>query len=348
MAEVTPPLFQTIDSVYTAADLGLPYRDIISEGVVVSTDLAVTERGAGANMSVDVAAGICWVKGDDSALQPIYRCYNDATKNLTVSAADGTNPRIDLVIAEVRDAAFSGVSTDWRLRVVTGTPAGSPSAPSTPNNAIVLARVSVPASDTTISNAQITDYRPRAGLYGALAVPTVTALPTQPYDGQVVDYLADATNGVIWRLKYRAASASAYKWEFVGGSGLFAESTGQDALLSSTSYADWTGAPSLTAPLGGEYLAEWRGQGSNTVATSVTYYALKIGSAATSNNDAFVFQPAGNDYIGAGPGARRRVKEIAAGEVVKLQYKVNTGNASLGETLTNQQAEILLTPRRVG
>lgn len=205
MAEVTPPLFQTIDAEYTGADLGLPYRDIVSEGVAGTTDLQVTQRGAGANMSVDVAAGVAWIKGDDSAAaQPTYRVYNDATKNLTVTAADATNPRIDLVIAEVRDAAFSGVSTDWRLRVVAGTPAGSPSAPATPSNSIVLARLSVPALDTTIGTAQITDYRPRAGLFSSLGPPAVTALPTQPYAGQVVDWWisGSAGTGEVLRMVY--------------------------------------------------------------------------------------------------------------------------------------------------
>lgn len=159
MAVVTPPLFQTIDGVYDGASLGLPYRDLVAEGVVSSGDLAVTQRGAGANMSVDVAAGVAWVRGDDSVSQPAYRVYNDATVNLAVDAAHASLDRVDRVIAEVRDAAFSGVSTDWRLRVVTGTPAASPSAPSEPNNALTLALVSVPAGDTSIEGTQIADYR---------------------------------------------------------------------------------------------------------------------------------------------------------------------------------------------
>lgn len=159
MTIITPPLFQTVSGTYDGADLSRPYRDFICEGVVTATDLEVSERGAGANMSVDVSAGSAWVLGDSSDLQPLYRCHNDGTVNLAVSAADGSNPRIDLVVAEVRDSAFSGVSQDWRLRVVEGTPAGSPSAPATPDSALALAQISIPAADTTISDAQITDVR---------------------------------------------------------------------------------------------------------------------------------------------------------------------------------------------
>ncbi len=180
MAEVTPPLFQTIDGEYTGAHLGLPYRNLTTEGIADAGSLAVSQRAAGANMSVDVAAGAAWVLGDDlAASQPCYRVYNNATVNLAIAAADGTNPRIDRVVAEVRDAAFSGVSTDWRLRVITGTPAGSPSAPAEPNNCLTLATVSVPAGDTTISTAQITDARVRAmpahGAGGRLGYATATA-----------------------------------------------------------------------------------------------------------------------------------------------------------------------------
>lgn len=258
MAAVTPPLFQTIDSVYTGASLGLPYRDWVREGVLGAGDMAVTQRGAGANMSVDVAAGVAWIQGDDSGLQPAYRCYNDATVNLAVAAAHATNPRIDRVIAEVRDAVFSGVSTDWQLRVITGTPAGSPVAPSLPNNAISLALVSVPANDTAIGSAQITDGRPRAQL-GALGgmVPVVTSLPPLPHDGMVVDYVADSANGVVWRFRYRSSAPSSYKWEFVGGPPL-AGSVVTSQSTTSTSYADLaTVGPSVSVPFAGDYVCSF-------------------------------------------------------------------------------------------
>lgn len=173
MTVITPPLFLNIDETYGAAALGLPYRDLVGEGVVGAGALAVTERGAGPNMSVDVAAGVAWVRGDDADLQPVYRCVNDGTVNLAIAAADNTNERIDLVVAEVRDATFSGVSNDWRLRVITGTPAGSPTPPALPSNAIALAEISVPASDTTIANGQITDLRGQAT--AGLVVPTTYA-----------------------------------------------------------------------------------------------------------------------------------------------------------------------------
>lgn len=258
MTVITPPLFQTVDGVYQGRHLGIPYRDILSEGVVGSTALAVSERGAGANMSVDVAAGVAWIAGDDNtATQPLYRAYNDGTVNLAVTAADATNPRIDRVIAEVRDSAFSGVSQDWRLRVVAGTPAGSPSAPALPSNAISLATISVPASDTTISDAQITDTRPFAMVGAGAAAPLyVTSLPANPYDGQEVYYGAAPSSGVIWHLRYRSAASGSYKWEYIGGPPMYAEIDTAESRNNGTFGALATAGPSVTVPLAGDYIVD--------------------------------------------------------------------------------------------
>lgn len=185
-------LFLDADNIYGADELGLPYRDIISEGVV-EAGFAVAQRAAGANMSVDVAAGAAWIRGDDNpTLQPTYRYREAATTNLVIATADPTNPRIDIVIAEIRDSTFAGVNKDGRLRVITGTPAGSPVAPATPGNAIKLAEVSVPANDTTIENAQITDKRPSATVGGLLGV---TAPAWQSYTPALTGSVGNPTLG---------------------------------------------------------------------------------------------------------------------------------------------------------
>ena len=84
--------------------------------------------------------------------------------------------------------------------------------------------------------------------------PRVTALPTTVQglaipDGYEVYYVADATKGVIWHLRYNA-SGGTYKWEHVGGGPLEASITGP-GLYASTTWADFTG--SMTLPLAGDY-----------------------------------------------------------------------------------------------
>jgi len=114
-------------------------RGAESNGVIKGLD--VTEKGAGANMSVDVAAGR-WV-----ALGVPRR--KAATTNVVIDAADGTNPRLDLIYAD--DAGD--------ILELAGTPAAFPIPPTLPADAIALAYVSIPANDTTIEDAQISDLR---------------------------------------------------------------------------------------------------------------------------------------------------------------------------------------------
>ena len=95
---------------------------------------------------------------------------------------------------------------------------------------------------------------------GIIGPPKVTALPANPVDGQECYYVADATNGVLWHLRFNAASASAYKWEFVGGSDLFASETATHNPLSSTVLIDKNGGPVLSVPLKGDYDLTFTGE----------------------------------------------------------------------------------------
>lgn len=129
-------------------------------GVIAAGDLAVTQRGAGANMSVDVAAGGCVIEGTEAAGQGRYLATSDAVVNVPLAAAPGAgSSRIDLVVATVRDSAFSGTDDDWIIQAVTGTPAASPVAPSAPASSLVLASVAVASLAASIVDANITDAR---------------------------------------------------------------------------------------------------------------------------------------------------------------------------------------------
>jgi hypothetical protein len=140
---------QTFVNSATAVDVG--------HGLVRSTHLTVTQRGAGVNMSVDVAKGTALVNGSSSLAQGIYAVTNDAVQNLAIATADAVNPRRDLVVVQVRDnTEDAGGSNDARLFVVTGTPAASPADPAIPAGCLVLARVAVAALASSIVNANIT------------------------------------------------------------------------------------------------------------------------------------------------------------------------------------------------
>ena len=127
-------------------------------GIIGSSSMAVTQNSP-VGMSVRVASGWAAVIGTTTTNMGVYTAYNDATVTLTITTADATNPRIDLVCMTVRDAYYSGASNDVIYQVIAGTPAGSPVAPTLPANSISLATVAVAANATQINTANITDTR---------------------------------------------------------------------------------------------------------------------------------------------------------------------------------------------
>jgi hypothetical protein len=127
-------------------------------GIIGSSSMAVSANSP-VGMSVRVASGWAAVIGTTTTNMGVYTAYNDATVTLTITTADATNPRIDLVCMTVRDAFYSGANNDVIYQVIAGTPAGSPVAPALPANSISLATVAVGAAVTQINTGNITDTR---------------------------------------------------------------------------------------------------------------------------------------------------------------------------------------------
>jgi hypothetical protein len=132
-------------------------------GVESATALDVTQRAAGPNFSVDVAPGQCWVPGATAA-QGLWPLYLETATNLpNPTPADGTNPRIDYVIARVQDTEYSDATNSFTIDFVNGTPAASPSLPIPPARCIILAILNIPANLTAITNGHIVEARTLAG-----------------------------------------------------------------------------------------------------------------------------------------------------------------------------------------
>jgi hypothetical protein len=127
-------------------------------GIIKSDSLTVTQNSP-AGLTVLVSSGWAAIVGTTQANMGTYVGFNDATVTLSISTANPTNPRIDLVCMTVQDAYYTGSLNNVILQVVAGTPAGSPVAPSLPANSISLATVAVGAGATAITNANITDTR---------------------------------------------------------------------------------------------------------------------------------------------------------------------------------------------
>ena len=127
-------------------------------GIINATDLAITANSP-VGMSVLAASGWAAIVGTTQTNMGVYMNYNDASTVLTITTANASNPRIDLICITVSDAYYTGALNQVAFNVVAGTPAGSPVAPSTPANSIALAQVAVGAGVTTITSGNITDVR---------------------------------------------------------------------------------------------------------------------------------------------------------------------------------------------
>lgn len=110
-------------------------------GVGVLTGCEVTAQGA-PDMTLAVASGTIQATAGAAAVTV-------TAGNVNITAADGTNPRIDLVTV-----AANGTKT-----VTDGTAAAAPKPPDLPAGHIALAMVDVPANDAAIATAQITSKR---------------------------------------------------------------------------------------------------------------------------------------------------------------------------------------------
>ncbi len=173
-------------------------RLFLAEGVI--SGLAVSQHAAGANMSVDVAIGTALIEITNTNLThgKTYKVYFEGSTSvevLPITTADPTNPRKDRVVLRINvsinpDGSSSNIAV---LEVLAGTPAGSPSAPAEPSNAITLAIVDIPASDTTIGTAQITDSRTLVQMISASVLPDIARLTAVTSIRSGADFYAVAT-----------------------------------------------------------------------------------------------------------------------------------------------------------
>lgn len=120
-----------------AVDWNILSAAVAGDGVV--SGCAVTAQGA-PNMTVAVAVGAVRIGGVEAVV---------SAGNVTITAADATNARFDLIVAN-----NSGTKS-----ATAGSPDANPCFPNIPASSVVLAAVYVPAADTAIGSTQIIDKR---------------------------------------------------------------------------------------------------------------------------------------------------------------------------------------------
>jgi hypothetical protein len=174
--------------------------------------------------------------------------------------------------------------------------------------------------------------------------PTVTSLPGSPVDGQECYFVADATNGIVWHLKYRAASSSTYKWECVGGPPLRADvTTGQTASTASAWVDLATPGPLVTPPLGGDFDVLYGCFMSAAPTSGFIWIAgVGVGGGAPTRMARLDGPSGGGAAVTSTPSDKFRATGIAAGTTFKMQYQY------VNVTPTWSQRYLEVRPVRVG
>jgi hypothetical protein len=155
--EYTQPQFaEVLEKIFTNG----VFTDIDNELEVVETDPVA--------LAVRVNTGEAWING--------FWYQNTAYLTKSLAAADPDNDRIDRIVLRLDTVTNFKISVE----VLTGTPAGSPTAPALTQTAstyeISLAQVLVEATVTSVANAKITDERTYAAVTGAATTAQLTAV----------------------------------------------------------------------------------------------------------------------------------------------------------------------------
>jgi hypothetical protein len=131
----------------------------IGEGVRTGSELVVSQRAAGANMSIDVSAGSAVINDDHADGGGVYAYTLGAATNVAVTGSDPTNPRIDRVVIRVRDQGLGDAANDQGPVVVAGTPTSGATlanlngAAAVPGSSVLLANILVPAASSSVTKA---------------------------------------------------------------------------------------------------------------------------------------------------------------------------------------------------
>lgn len=163
--------------------------------------LKVSEKGAGADMSVDIAAGHGVIVGSNNA----YPVRNTGVINQAISSNSSGNGRKDAVVMyiDLDETPSTDADNVAKIAVVEGTPAASPTSPSdatiqssvgASNPFLRLADITVANGETTIDDVDILDKRTRFRTVNHHNKATVTCDTTTVLDFSESDILEVGLN----------------------------------------------------------------------------------------------------------------------------------------------------------
>ncbi|MBI1952165.1 hypothetical protein HYS42_00380, partial [Candidatus Saccharibacteria bacterium] len=174
--------------------------------------LLVNTSGASISLGNTSIASTIQIGNTTGAVAQTINIGNNATASsqttITIGSTIGTSP-LTLQSGSTGITAKTTSTTAFILQKADGT--GTILTADTSTGAITVAGTLTATNGLTISSGSLVTSS--TGIY-------VTTLPASPVDGQEVYYQADATNGVVWHLRYNSSEAT-YKWEYLGGASLY-------------------------------------------------------------------------------------------------------------------------------
>ncbi|MFF1298135.1 MULTISPECIES: hypothetical protein [unclassified Streptomyces] len=158
-----PVPIATKDAEHSAQQFRMMIKDLArdNQGVTTGLDMKVTALstpGAG----VQIGDGSAVIAGKVSPVQGYYNAYNIGADTVSIGATGGVG-RSDMLVLRVEDPEYEGTRDPAEDPIVffEVVPNVSSSATTVPSgySAIPLARIDIPASTATITNAMIKDLR---------------------------------------------------------------------------------------------------------------------------------------------------------------------------------------------
>jgi len=161
-----------------------------------------------------------------------------------------------------------------------------------------------------------------------------TTLPTSPYDGQEAILVDSITNPTYqWRFRYNALSTSTYKWEFVGGPPVSKQINSNDNCNSGTLVdIGSTPGPLFTIPRAGDYLFS----GSIWINAGIaTQFALADVCKNGASTGVWAIASISAGFYSTGSFVNSLIPALAAGDVMKLMYRIQAGPITIGQRILN-------------
>jgi hypothetical protein len=158
-----PQPILTNGATHSAQQFRLLVRDLArgAEGVTEGDDLKVTQRSTpGAGVTVSDGSGV--IQGRVNAYQGHYAICNTGSSDVDIASTSAT-PRSDMLIVRVEDPEYEGTLNPATqavcyFQVISGVSSSATAIPDG-RTGIPLARIDIPASTSTITNAMVTDLR---------------------------------------------------------------------------------------------------------------------------------------------------------------------------------------------